>query len=404
MPPPAAGAADAGEPESTADPVEPGAATAGGTAVTVCWCCLDANAPVRAGCDNSRADVDGTKPGDLVHGGCGCRGSSGFVHVGCIVAAATVNERHFHRCPTCKQDWEGKLELALRREEYRQACNSPADWDPRSWESVTRRLNTKILLAQTLQFHDRLVEALKLADEAREECERFFGEEDEFTLIAKGVLSEVLNELQDHAGALKLVTDVAAVKRRVDGVEDDTTLVALSSLSKTHGNIGNFDLALRLQQEVVAVRRRLNAVAVAAKDEEQSFEQMRLLQDIDNLASCYVDVNQFEMAWPLYDEALEGFRRVLGNDHVDTLACIGNKGEALCRVGKHSAAAPLLESAAAGMRTAMGEDHISYRYLKRWVDCNARDEVGPRMPEFKLEQSTMYERRALSRYKRARHE
>ncbi len=363
----------------------------------VCWCCLDTNAPVRAGCNSTRADVDGTTHGDLLHGGCGCRGSSGFVHVGCIVAAATVDERHFHRCPTCKQDWGGKLELALRREDFRQACSSPADWD-------SRRINTKILLAQTLQFQDRLVEALKLADEAREECERVFGDEDEFTLIAKGVLSEVLNELQDHAGALKLVSDVAAVKRRVDGVEDDTTLVALSSLSKTHGNMGNFDLALPLQQEVVAIRRRLNAAAVAAKDEEQAFEQMRLLQDIDNLASCYVDVNQFEMAWPLYDEALEGFRRVLGNDHVDTLACIGNKGEALCRVGQHSAAAPLLEFAAAGMQAAMGEDHIAYRYLKRWVDCNARDEVGPRMPEFKHEQSTMYERRAMANHKRARHE
>ena len=276
------------------------------------------------------------------------------------MAAATVDERHFQRCPTCKQEWGGKLELALRREEYRLRDN-PGDW--------ARRLSAKILLAQTLQFQDRLVEALKLASEAREECHQAFGEEHDFTLIAKGVLSEVLNELQDHAGALELVEEVAEVKRRVDGVQDDTTLVAISSLSKTHENMGNFDLALPLQQEVVVVRRRLYAAAVAAKDEDQGFWLMRLLQDIDNLASCYVDVNQFEKAWPLYDEALEGFRRVLGDDHVDTLATIGNKGEALCRIGEHDAAAPLLETAAAGMQAAMGDGHISCRYLSAQHSC-----------------------------------
>ena len=148
-------------------------------------------------------------------------------------------------------------------------------------------------------------------------------------------------------------------------MQDDTTLVAISSLSKTHENMGNFKLALPLQQEVVAVRRQLYAAAVAAKDEDQGFFQMRLLQDVDNLASCYIDANQFEKAWPLYDEALEGFRRVLGDEHVDTLATIGNKGEALCRVGKHGAAAPLLTTAAEGMQAAMGESHISSRCLLR---------------------------------------
>ena len=101
---------------------------------------------------------------------------------------------------------------------------------------------------------------------------------------------------------------------------------------------------------------------------------------------------------------IQDCRDFLASKHVDTLACIGNKGEALCRFGKHSDARPLLEAAAAGMRAAMGEDHISYHYLQRWVDCNARSEVGPRMPEFKHEQSTMYERRAIANHKRARHE
>ncbi len=364
----------------------------------MCWCCLDANPPLLEGQNNGRADADGTKLGDLVHGGCGCRGSAGFAHVGCIVKAAAVDERLFQRCPTCKQDWGGKLELALRREEYRQAYSKPTDCDPRC------QLQAKMQLGQTFLVQDRSVEALRLADEARAECEQVFGQEDELTLAAKGILSEVLNELQDHAGALKLVEEVAAVMRRKDGVEDDFTLVAIASLSQTHIYMENFDLALPLLEEVVAVRRRQYAEAVDTNDEEQGFDLIRMLQDIYMLASCYVDLNQFEQAWPLYNEALEGFRRVVGNDHIDTVTCVGNKGEALCRAGKHSDAEPLLEAAAAGMRAAYGEDHINYRYLQRWVDCNARREVGPRMPEFKHEQSTMYERRAIAKHKRARHE
>ena len=63
--------------------------------------------------------------------------------------------------------------------------------------------------------------------------------------------------------------------------------------------------------------------------------------------------------------------------------------------GNHSAAARLHEIAAAGMQAAMGEDHIDYRYLQRerrgW-DAHA---------VFKLEQSTMSERRAMGKCIRA---
>jgi hypothetical protein len=51
----------------------------------------------------------------LLHGGCGCRGSSGFGHVACVAKAAQeMNTSMWQYCPTCKQSWIGQMQLGWR--------------------------------------------------------------------------------------------------------------------------------------------------------------------------------------------------------------------------------------------------------------------------------------------------
>ena len=58
-------------------------------------------------------------------------------------------------------------------------------------------------------------------------------------------------------------------------------------------------------------------------------------------------------AEPYYREALEGCRRVLGNEHRDTLTSIANNGSLLYLMGKDTQAEPYLREALEGRRRVL---------------------------------------------------
>ena len=113
-----------------------------------------------------------------------------------------------------------------------------------------------------------------------------------------------------------------------------------------------------------------------------------------DLACCHALMGDQQLALPMYMDVLKRERRVLGNDHPNTLTDVGNCAETLCHLGDHAAAAPLFQEAVAGMAAFhSGESNVT-RYWRRWADYNARGECGPDFEAFKAEQETMYERRA----------
>jgi len=62
-------------------------------------------------------------------------------------------------------------------------------------------------------------------------------------------------------------------------------------------------------------------------------------------------------AEPLYREALEAFRRTLGDSHPDTLSSINNLGLLLKGQGKLSEAESLFRVALEGRRGTLGDTH-----------------------------------------------
>jgi len=72
----------------------------------------------------------------------------------------------------------------------------------------------------------------------------------------------------------------------------------------------------------------------------------------------YDDHGRYAEAEPLYLEALEGQRRVLGEDHPNTLTCLYNLALVYHRQGRIDKAEPLFLDALEKLRRIRGEDHV----------------------------------------------
>ena len=217
----------------------------------VCWVCLD------GGGDDGDSE--------LMHGGCACRGSSGFVHVGCLAQAAKANPKCWTVCPTCKQHWTGGFRLRASRTRYELVADRAAQDDA--------RLNAAMQLCQALSDSGHFEEAVELGRDTLASVRSVYGEDHEGTLGAMGVLAKVHSQLGNHADALPLREQVVAARRR----------------RPQHGN-----------------------------------ERDHLIS-IGNLGSTHMQMGDLEAALPLLEEAVEGHRSARGEDHPDTLTSVGNR-------------------------------------------------------------------------------
>eukprot|EP01046_Picozoa_sp_COSAG06_P062725 COSAG06_NODE_14264_length_1173_cov_1.012104_2_plen_134_part_01 len=119
-------------------------ATTDGEASSTCFICLE---PHSGPASAQR----------LLHGGCACRGGSGFGHVACVAKAAQeTNSSMWTRCPTCKQHWTGQMALGLARARVASRASLPeGDW---------ARLNASNMLTQALKSMAEHAEALSLGE------------------------------------------------------------------------------------------------------------------------------------------------------------------------------------------------------------------------------------------------
>lgn len=78
-------------------------------AEAVCWVCLE-----------SAGRATRSRAADLQRG-CSCRGASSWLHFPCLLAMSDQQEalgKDGARCPTCKQQFTGSLELELGRAKF----------------------------------------------------------------------------------------------------------------------------------------------------------------------------------------------------------------------------------------------------------------------------------------------
>ena len=235
-----------------------------------CWVCTD-----------STSRMTRSRNRTLVRG-CACRGSdAGFAHLDCLIRLAATPQQHGNNvdissidinnenwdvCPTCRQDYTGKVRLGLARARWDLVRDAPRhDWE---------RLNAA----------DRLASALQ-------EC----------TL--------------DNEGALALFREVLEISREVDGDEDANTLVSMNNLASLHQKMGDYASALPLFREALGTQQRL-----MGRDAPDA------LRTMSNLAMLHLRTEEFDESLPLATESLRLRQRVLGKYHVDALESLHNMG------------------------------------------------------------------------------
>jgi hypothetical protein len=287
----------------------------------------------------------------LLHGGCACRGGSGFGHVTCVAKAAQeTNGRMWQYCPTCKQRWTEQMELGLARAKLASRASLP--------EEARGRLSATNLLTQALKSMGEYAAALSLGVATLAIARRALGNEHKVTLVAIAVLAAVHNMMGNTALALPLQTEQLAVRRRVYGDDDPNTMTAAGNLAGMHVNMENYDAALPLMTENLERRRRLLG------DDSAS-----TLTSMSNLAMLHADMGRHDLALPLHRDTLQRRRRVLGNRHPSTLRAMAKLGQSLCESSDTAAGIRLLEEAVAGSTAVLGADHPRTNLRQELQDC-----------------------------------
>ncbi|MBX3378402.1 MAG: serine/threonine protein kinase [Phycisphaeraceae bacterium] len=139
-----------------------------------------------------------------------------------------------------------------------------------------------------------------------------------------------------------------AIKAIDDQFKNDpaTDASLRQALVDLYHTIGLYDDAVPLQESALATRRR-----VLGEDHPDT------LTSISNMGVLLQDQGKLDQAEPYYREALEKLRRVLGEEHPDTLTSINNMGSLLQSQGKLDQAEPYHREALEKRRRVLGEEH-----------------------------------------------
>lgn len=155
----------------------------------------------------------------------------------------------------------------------------------------------------------------------------------------------------DTAAALIDRTILKPAAETIDAQFKDQPLVDASlrqALADLYEAIGLYDAAYPLQQSCLATRRRL-----------LGDEHPDTLISINVMGVVLQDQGKLDQAEPYLREALESRRRVLGENHPDTLVSLNNLALLLQEKGQLAEAEPYYREALAKYRRVRGEDHLS---------------------------------------------
>ena len=129
--------------------------------------------------------------------------------------------------------------------------------------------------------------------------------------------------------------------------DDPATDASLrQALADLYRAIGQYPAALPLQESALATRRRVLGE-----------EHPDTIISINNMGSLLANQGKLAEAEPYYRDTLEKSRRVLGAEHPDTITSINNMGLLLENQGKLAEAEPYYRDALEKRRRVLGEEH-----------------------------------------------
>jgi hypothetical protein len=123
-------------------------------------------------------------------------------------------------------------------------------------------------------------------------------------------------------------------------------LISMSHLAETRRNQGDLQGARDLREQTLATRRR-----VLGNDHPDTLLSMH------GLAAIHQDLGDQQGARQLFEQTLAGYRRVLGNDHPNTLSTMSNLAAARQALGDPQSARDLHDQVLTTRRRVLGKDH-----------------------------------------------
>ena len=292
---------------------------------TTCWICLEPEGERRTRSRHA-----------LLQRGCSCRGGSGWCHFPCLLRTLDQQEALGHdgsRCPLCRQDFTGELELALARARFQRVASRPSD--------CPEKLAAQFSLAEGIRSNIGAVnEARDIYQAVLNMNRRALGREHPNTLCVLGRLGDLYMAQGKYAQALPLLEEALELNRRVLGPEHRNTLISTSALGCLHQHRGDYDKALPLLQFDLAASRRL-----------LGNQHIDTLVSLANLGLCHLFREEHEQALELMTEDLEAARRILGPEHPHTRVCMCNLGGLYTNMGRFDKAHQVLDELRASERS-----------------------------------------------------
>ncbi len=190
-------------------------------------------------------------------------------------------------------------------------------------------------------------EALKAARDAEKE------RADQLKKVAD-FQSSMLGQIDTTKAGVDLMADlraryVAALEKA--GVPEAERVERLGIFQRELVRVNATDVA------VAMVDRTILRPAIKAMDEQFKNDPKTDASLRQALSDLYENIGLYDAATPLQDAALATRRRVLGDDHPDTLTSINDMGVLLQVVGRTAEAELFVRQSLLGRRKALGEDH-----------------------------------------------
>ena len=261
---------------------DPAPRVGSGSAGLHCWVCLEDEAA-----------------GDLVHGGCACRGTAGFGHVGCVAKAAEADESVWLSCPTCKQIWTGALFVKLARHRYTSSSQLPED-DP-------DRLAAGVTYVHALLKSAQIAECIRVAEATLLILRRSQGHMSKSTVELMGNLASAYVKNGDFDKGGPLLRQIMDLEEEI-GEDHPIVLHAKGEWASMAHKFGDLDIAEEVGLEVLSGYERL--------DGPKSYGA---LVARSNLGFVLKDAGDYPQAEKHLTEAIAGFHTLLGEFHEQTV-------------------------------------------------------------------------------------
>ena len=166
--------------------------------------------------------------------------------------------------------------------------------------------------------------------------------------------AKMLSQVDPVEAGKRLRADFAArlaAQLATDGVSEAERSRQMESFTSQWKRVNATDAARELIDQTI-LRPAAEAIEKEFKDQPIVAAALRQV-----LADRYCDLAMFAEALPLQEAALATRRKVLGDDHLDTLVSMSNMGILLQWWGKLSEAEPYLRECLERKRRVLGDDH-----------------------------------------------